>query len=135
VKALFSVDIEWRRGKEVQQKALIQRLEFESLQRAISETSEESSEEFTLSGLLAAADVIRHTFRLEPDDGEEIRGTSGDVISEAHTVELPKRYTATVRKTTTIRYSTEQEDVSYELLGLEPIPSAFASTPAGRAAP
>ncbi len=124
VKALFSADIEWRRGQSVRQKALIQRPEFERLTQAIAETSDESSEEFTLGGLLVGTDVTKRTFHFQADQNGDVRGRSGEVISPSHPVEVPKRYTATLRKTTKIHYSTEAEDVSYELLRLEAVPAA-----------
>lgn len=128
VKASFSADIEWRRGEKVRQKGVIQWQEFERLQRAISETSEEVSEEFTLTGMLLGTDVATRTFHLQPDNGSDIRGKSGEIISTSHPVAVPKRYTAVLRKTTKIHYSTEQEDVSYELLGLHPISAPVGST-------
>jgi hypothetical protein len=127
VKASFSADIEWRRGEVVRQKVLIQWLEFERLRQAISETSDESSEEFTLGGLLVGTDVTKRTFHFQPDDGSDVRGKSGEVISPSHPVEVPKRYEAALRKTTKIHYSTEQEDVSYELLKLEAISISLGS--------
>jgi len=125
VKALFTADIEWRRGERIRQKGMIQWQEFERLQRAISETSDEVSEEFTLTGMLLGTDVATRKFHLRPDNGSDIRGESGEIISISHPVEVPKRYTVKIRKTTKTHYSTEQEDVSYELLGLESI-SALA---------
>jgi len=120
VKHGFSVDIQWKRGSDLKMQALIQQSEFARLQAAIAQTSEETTVETTLTGTLLGADVGKRTFRLKPDAGDDIFGFCGEVIDESHTVELPKRYTATLRVTTKLHYATDQEDISYALLRLEP---------------
>lgn len=119
VKGLLGADIEWRRGERMRQRGLIQWQEFERLQRTILETSDEISENFSVIGELVGTDVTKKTFHLRPGDGGDIRGSSGDVISQSRSVEVPRLYKAKIRKTTKIHYSTEQEDVSYELLELD----------------
>jgi len=121
VRSLFSAEIQWKRGKEVRQTALIQGAEFQRLQQVLVETSDETREESVVHGELLGADVDRQTFHLRVDDGPDIRGRFSEVIGYAHTVEIPKRYRATLLKTTRVRYSTEEPEVSHELMRLEPI--------------
>jgi hypothetical protein len=121
VKARLSAEIEWRRGKEVRSSLLMQEPEFEILQRAIAETSDEEQREISLTGILIAVDVARRTFRLEPDTGgQTVSGAFAQAIDSAHPVEVPKRYHATLRQTKRVKYSTEEEQVEYELIRLDP---------------
>jgi hypothetical protein len=116
----FSADVEWLRGEQVRTGIRMNVPRFRELQQIIGETSEQVVEEILVAGLLVGADVPRHAFHLVTDTGE-IRGTFIDTISEAHTVELPKRYSARIKKTTSIVYAVEEEKVSYLLLSLEPL--------------
>lgn len=120
VKGSLSADIEWRRGREVRMKAVIQKAEFDRLRQIISQTSETTHGEFEATGVLLAADLVQRSFRLQSDEGDIIKGKFTDAISQTHTVELPRRYRALISKSTTIHYSTEEEDVSYQLLRLQP---------------
>jgi hypothetical protein len=121
VRSLFSAEIQWKHGKEVRQMALIQGPEFQRLQQVLLQTSDERREETVVHGELLGADVDRQTFHLRIDNGSDVRGRFSEVIGYAHTVEIPKRYRATLLKTTRIRYSTEEPEVFHELLRLEPI--------------
>jgi len=120
VRSSFSADIQWKRGTETRQAALIQDPEFQRLQRVLVETSDDTREELIVTGELVGADVTRRTFHMRMDQGSDIRGHFGEVIGHAHTVELPKRYRFTLLKTTRIRYSTEEPEVFHELLRLDP---------------
>lgn len=121
VQSFFSAEIQWKRGPDIRQSALIQEPEFQRLQRVLVLTSDDTREEMVVVGELVGADVLRQTFHLRMDHGPDIRGRFSEVIGSAHTVELPKRYRATLLKTTRIRYSTEEPEVFHELLRLEPI--------------
>ncbi len=113
--------IEWRREQQIRASLLIQTPELRRLQSAIAATSEEIVQEIEISGILVGADVARRTFHLKTETGDDVRGAFIDAIGDEHTVELPKPYRIRVRKTSKIYYSTEREDVTYVLLGLEPI--------------
>ncbi len=118
VEAGLSADIDWRRDQHVRFNLLIQTPELEVLQRAISQTSEETREVFTVEGQLVGADVEGHRFHMKLSDGPDIRGQMSDYISAERTVELPRQYVAQIEKTTVVRYSTNQEKVTYHLLSL-----------------
>lgn len=121
VRSSFSAEIKWKRGSETRQSALIQMPEFRRLRQVLDETSENTAEETTVAGELVGADVSRRSFHLRLDNGQDIRGSFAQVIGPAHPVKLPKRYRVTLLKQTRIRYSTEEPEVSYELLHLQPL--------------
>jgi hypothetical protein len=121
VKASFDVEIEWRRGQDIRSRALIESQEFERLQTIIASASAEEYETIRTTGMLLGADVAKRSFRILPDEGQEIRGAFSDAISASHTVELPKRYRFVIEKTTKITYSTEEESVSYYLVSVDPV--------------
>lgn len=118
------IDVKWYRDQQVRSSLFIQKQQFTSIRRALLEESEEEREEFTVAGDLLGADVQRKSFHLRIQrDGkrEDVFGNFSDAISPSHTVELPKMYRATIRRTTKIRYSTEQEEVHNFLLRIEDV--------------
>jgi hypothetical protein len=118
----LGADIKWQREHEIRGTLLAQHPEFQRLHRTIEQTSEETTAEIQVVGMLMSASVSRKTFELHLDNKERISGSFvGDAISELHTIELPKKYKATVVKTEQIRYSTEENLVSYRLLRIEPV--------------
>jgi hypothetical protein len=118
VRSGLSVDIDWRREEQVKSKLFIQVPELENLQHAIAATSDEVEETLTVTGLLVGAHVHTHSFHMELEDGSEIRGKMAEGIGSEYTVELPRRYTAHILKTTQINYATEEDIVTYYLLSL-----------------
>ncbi len=117
----LGADIEWRRQDSVKAHLFIQPAELDSLKKAIEETSDETEETIEVVGQLVGADIPRHTFHLSVQDAEDVRGTMAETIGESVTVELPKHYKATLRKTTRVNYSTDKEQIEYHLLKLEPV--------------
>ena len=117
----LGVDIEWRRERVIRSHLLAQRPELERLYLTIEATSEETVEEQELGCDLVGADVTRRSFHIRLEDGQDIRGSFKEAISASHTVELPKRYRVKLRRTTRVKYSTEEEEVTFELLNLEPV--------------
>jgi hypothetical protein len=115
----LGADIVWRRGDEVRSKLFIQPPELVRLQETIDRVSEELSEDIVETARLEGADVGSRTFHLKLDDGQDIRGRFHDAIGEKHQASIPARYRATLNKTTTIRYSTEEESAVYFLSKLE----------------
>lgn len=118
----LGVSIEWRREKTIRNRLLTQQPEFERLHKTIEETSEQTVMEIEVTGELEGADVSKKTFHIKSDTGEDFKGFT-DVINESQTVELPKRYKATIIRKEQIKYSTEEELVSHQLIKLEPIQS------------
>ena len=105
-------EIEWRRGEDIRGSVFVQQPQWKCLRDAIAETSEEKVEEARLTGLLTAADTKSRTFRMSFINSE-IHGRFGDAIDPQHPVRVPARYTAHLRKTTTVQYSTEEESVTW----------------------
>jgi len=83
------------------------------------QSTEETTEEVSYTGILFAADTARRTFKLRLDDGEVIPGTFGDAIGKEHRVELPQRYRVMLLKRTKVFLSTEKEETTYELRSLQ----------------
>lgn len=118
----LGANIEWRRDKEVRQAITVQQPELARLKSTIESVSAESSEDLAVRGVLVAANTIRRTFHIVvPAFDLDIRGRYTDAISEAHTVTLPRLYTAMVKKTAKLQYSTGKEEIQYFLEKLEPI--------------
>ncbi len=116
----FGADIEWLKRGQIEDRLFIQEPEIKRLKQLMEKTGEETIEEIVVEGELLGADVPGHRFHMKGDIGE-IRGSFSDAISEEHTVELPKHYRAKLRKTTEIKYSTEEAKEHYFLIEIEPI--------------
>ena len=114
----LSADIEWMRSDEVRNRSLIQRPDLERLKATIEQTSEETEEDVVVVGELVGAEITRRTFHLEVEGGGDIRGTMDEKIGHEHTVELPKRYRAVLKKRSRIHYSIDKEEITYHLLSL-----------------
>jgi len=116
----LGVDIQWRRQQIIRSRLFTQKPEFEKLHHTISVTSEEQVTEDKSYITLVGADIARQSFHIRLTDGNEIRGKLEVPLSDKQTIELPKRYLATIIKTQKISYSTEEEITSYRLVNLEP---------------
>jgi hypothetical protein len=114
----MEAEIQWRSGTTVKARLLLQQAEIERLRQIIDETSEESVTELTIDGTLVGANVEARTFVLHLDEGGDIRGNFTDAISTAHKAEIPKRYQAKILKTAKVKYSTNEEKLTYQLLSL-----------------
>jgi hypothetical protein len=119
----FGADIEWRKGPDIKVDFIKELGHFEKLREALIETGDEEVQEFSIAGELVGADVSRRTFHLRNDRGEDIRGNFIDAINSEHTVELPKRYQFTLRKSTKKIYATDVEKINYTLTRLRRIAS------------
>lgn len=114
----LGADVEWRKCDSVQASLLIQTPELDNLCQAIAETSDEENEEMELIGEMVGADIQGHRFHMRFPGAPDMRGYMTESIGVEYAVELPRRYRATIRKTTKINYATGEEDVSYYLLSL-----------------
>jgi hypothetical protein len=121
----LGASVKWYRGPAASGELSVQRPELERLRDIIALSTEETTEEITVYGLLEAADIRRRTFRILADDGTDIRGHFDQAISEAHTVVLPRRYVAVLRKRSRVILATDQEDITYHLLRLD-LPGLFS---------
>src|SRR5260370_10319433 len=112
--------IDWVRDDKVKENVIVQAREFKILSESLEQTGEDVTTEETLSGALVGADTKIRRFNFLPAGaGQTIRGKFDTAISESQQAKLPARYTAVLRKTTKITYSTEIENISYFLLRLE----------------
>lgn len=109
-------DIEWRRNQKVKSSLLIQQQELRELQSTIGATSEETETTIEIPGVLIGADIDRRTFHIKIEGDEDVSGTMSPLIGTKVTLELGKRYSATIlRKTKTI-YVTEKDEITNFLL-------------------
>jgi len=118
VNSSLAANIGWRREEEIRDEFTVQPIELEALKNTIDMSGAETVETITVRGVLVAANTVRHTFHLITDEESDIRGKYNDAISEDQTVELPKRYTAIIKKTTILQYSSEYPDITYFLVKL-----------------
>jgi len=114
----FGVGVEWKRDSTVRRSLIAQRPELERLRSTLDKSDLERTEEFEVSGILQAAHVTRKTFQIDPDQGPPISGRFEDAIDTSHTVTLPKRYRAIIRRTTRNRYADEDVIERYFLVKL-----------------
>lgn len=118
IKHEMGADIKWKEPGDAPRSLFAQVPDLRELERVILEVSDEATIVESLVGELVGANIKTHSFYLETDDGRKITGRMSDTIGEQYTVELPKRYTAVVKKTTRINYATEEEDARYFLESL-----------------
>lgn len=120
----INANIEWLRSETVKDSVLVQYPEFDKLSKTIERTAEESQTELTIPGTLVGADVMSRRFHFvdqSTDEEPDIRGRFSEAISESDRKQLPGRYRATLRKTVRKNYSTDQEEISWFLMKLEPL--------------
>lgn len=123
-RAEFGVDIKWIGYRTPETRLIIQRPDLISLRDTISSMSEQESADFSMEGILIAANSVRKTFGFQYYEGEEVRVINGkfiDAINQAHAATVPAHYKAHFRKTTRTTYSTEEDKIEYLLLRLEEI--------------
>ena len=116
----LGADIDWRRGESIRSNMFIRALEFTNLQSIIEMAGEERFDEIELCGDLIAVNLATKSFRMRFESGDDIQGKFDNAISDSHTVELPKRYSAKLTKTSRVIYSLEDDEVSYFLEDLNP---------------
>jgi len=109
-------DIEWRRNQKVKSSLLIQQQELRELQSTIGATSEETETTIEIPGVLIGADIDRRTFHLKIEGEEDVSGTMSPLIGTKVTLELGKRYTATILRKTKTVYVTEKDEITNFLL-------------------
>jgi hypothetical protein len=115
----LGADVSWKRGTDEAASLFLQVQELERLSSAIAAVSEDTREIIDYTGRLTGADIQTKHFRFEPDGGEAVAGSFSDAINETHAVTLPARYKAHLEKNTRIHYSSEQEQITWNLLSLE----------------
>jgi hypothetical protein len=112
-------DVKWEKDQETKGSLLLQPAQVRALRDLIALASDLEIDENTFPGILLGFDSQTLTFRLEPQDGGSvIRGKIAVDADLPLPVEIPKRYTAQVRTSTRIKYSTEQPEIAHTLLSL-----------------
>lgn len=116
VAAGTGAEIEWRKERVIHGSLLIQEQQLERLRDAIAATSDETVEVITETGKLVGIDTSTKRFRLELSSGQEIAGSTGDVVSEGHSVVVPSRVKARIEVKTKVHYSIDKEEKIWRLL-------------------
>lgn len=116
VHAETGAEIEWRKDREIHGRLLLQEQQLERLRDAIAATSDVTTEVLPFTGKLVGIDTSTKRFRLEMADGTEIAGTTGDVISEGHSVVVPSRVSVRIEVKTKIHYSIDKEEKTWRLV-------------------
>jgi hypothetical protein len=119
VKHKIGATVEWRVSERPVSSKLFSMADLRQLKTAIDETSEETTEEMTIIGDLVAVDLRSKRFGIELLDKTKIAGRFETEIDKQHTVELPRRYAARIKKITRVVFSTDEDQVDYILESLE----------------
>lgn len=117
----IGADIQWKDHSELERSLFVEVSALSELMQVILEVSDESSTTETFVGELIGANIKRHWFHLETDDGQQLSGQMADTIGDQYTVELPKRYKASITKKTKLNYATDEAISKYFLNALEPV--------------
>lgn len=116
-----AVEIKWKRGNQIRSKKLLQKEDLERITRLIEATSEQQIEDVTVSGTLTGLDLTGKLFRLHPIEGGDIRGHLSPDFTYSEALPIPSNQKAFLRKFSTVHFSTEKEDVTWQLIKLAPI--------------
>jgi hypothetical protein len=100
---------------------LIQEPEFRALSETLESIAGRTEQAIVHSGTLVGADISSHRFHFVTANDDDIRGNFSDAISESQVAQIPRRYSAVIRKTTETTYATDEEVVKYFLEKLDPL--------------
>ena len=114
----LGADISWSNGEEPGPQLFAEPAQFEQVRRVILQTTDEVVEDVIVTGDLVGGDVFSRTFHLRTAEGTDIQGRFSDAIPESTQIALPISCQASLRKTTVVRFSTEEEEVSFLLMAL-----------------
>ncbi len=120
VNAGFGVEVKWKGISNEYPSLFIQKPELTSLKNVMRSTSDEHKKEFTKTGTLQGADMTNHSFHFQYKDPkgkmQDINGKFIDAITPAKPVKVPGKYTVSIKTTSRIFYSTDEEETKHLLL-------------------
>lgn len=116
----FDVDVRWSRSDGRQLGQVVTKSHMQKISDIISATSDDKTDEIVVSGTLVGIDLQPGLFHLSVPNGEDYRGGLSDEFSRDQLVEVPRRYRATLVKTTRLYYATNKEETKFRLKGLAP---------------
>lgn len=123
VEAGFGADIQWKGPRESYPRLMIQKPELTALKTVMRATSDEHIDEFTKTGILQGIDMTNHSFHFEyKDEAGRIKPVYGkfkDAISPLKPVKVPDKYTISLRKSTRVFYSMDEEETKHYLLHIQ----------------
>jgi hypothetical protein len=117
----MSAEIKWVRDGETKKKVLTQQQEFDQLCQIIETRGDEEVESATLTGTLATWDTVGRRFILVFPEAEPVRGTFAEAFDASSPRTVQDRYEVKLLKRTAFNYVTDQERISWELIGIAEI--------------
>jgi hypothetical protein len=124
----MSAEIKWVRDGETRKRVLAQPPEFSELCKLIERRGEERTEDFEVTGLLEMWDHHGRRFLLSPPEGDSIRGAFAKDFDATTPRRVPERYNVKLLRHTKFNYAKDQEEVSWELVGIEDLYPRAKST-------
>ncbi|HLF71493.1 MAG TPA: hypothetical protein VI759_05010 [Dehalococcoidia bacterium] len=119
----IGADLEWRRQDNIRGALFMQLPDLDHLTSTIEATSDATTLEVPLSGMLVGLQQERRTFDMAFEDGSHIHGTIGDELMSSISLDnplaIPARYFVRLTKTTRTRYSMDEDEESWVLDGIE----------------
>jgi hypothetical protein len=116
----FGLGLEWKSERVTKRAIEVPYDQLPVLQNVILEAATETT--LITNGELQGVDIVDKTFKFKADDGETIEGTFEDAVTAQHEASVPRRYIATIIKTTKLLPKTKKEKekpVTYFLKSLE----------------
>lgn len=116
-----SADIRWRRKEIVRAETTVDATVLLRLSETIEQTSDAVETAEIIDGILMGLDVDYRSFHLSVADAEDITGYWDENFAYDPEMKLRARYRARLRKKVTTHYAYDKADVSWVLVGLNPI--------------
>jgi hypothetical protein len=115
-------DVQWQKNESRKGRLLLQPAQVTALRDLIAATSDLQVDDGPYEGILLGYDSQALAFRFEPSDGNPVmRGRIAEGASVPSAVTIPKRYHAIIRTFSKTKYSTDQQEITHELLHLAKI--------------
>ena len=118
LKGGLAADVRFKRSDGRHLGEVIERKRLENIVSIIQATSDQKTDETSVSGLLVGADIQSESFHFVVPNGDDYRGKLAKEFSSDTEMTLGKRYIARIRETTTLIYATEKTERKVELVAL-----------------
>jgi hypothetical protein len=124
----FAADVRFNRSDGRHLGEVIERRRLENIVSIIQATSDEKTEEISVTGMLVGGDIQSGTFHFVVPNGDDYRGKLANEFPPHTEMTLGKTYRARIRETTKLTYATEKLERIVHLM-------ALSSAPTGRKGP
>lgn len=120
----LSADVRWKRGAEVRSHTVLSVEQLAKVADLIEKTSEETVERASFAGVLNGISLPKRQFWFTPVEGDAIQGKISESLAErlsvAHPLPVPSNLHVSVTKRTRVHFSTEREEIDWELTESHP---------------